>query len=102
MRWFELAPHVGVDPDGSPQPFVEEGIRLMTEERNEHGQWVPTQLVYRLRPAIPGSRVIAIDEQQHPALAAVIAEAHRWNEIDPPRSVRPRRPKQSHSPGRRR
>jgi hypothetical protein len=99
VRWFELAPHVGVNPDGSPQPLVEEGMRILTETKNARGQWVPEVRVVRLRPAIPGSRIVQTDDE---AVAALLSVAEKWREIDPPRALRPRRPRESQSPRRRR
>lgn len=110
MRWFELAPHVGVNPDGSPQPLVEENRGIMTEERDERtGHWVPRSFVVKIRPyvqaphgqtvAAPLTRVVCIE---HPAVAAVLAADPKWVEIDPPKAARPRRPHESQSPRRRR
>lgn len=99
MRWFELAPHVGVNEDGSPQPLVEEGFRLMTQEKQPNGQWATNERVVRLRPAIPGSRIVQTADA---AIAAVLEAAEKWREIDPPKSMRPRRARESQSPRRRR
>lgn len=110
MRWFELAPHVGVNPDGSLQPLAEQGMTIMTEERDPRtGHWVPEQLRVRIKPyvqAVPGeiearplTRVVCVE---HPAVVAVLAGDPKWVEIDPPRASRPRRPRESQSPRRRR
>jgi hypothetical protein len=99
VRWFELAPHVGVNPDGSPQPFVEEGMRLMTEVKSPDGKWHYDQRVVKLLPAIQGSRITCTGDA---AVAACLEASGRWHEIDMPKALRPRRPRESRSPRRRR
>lgn len=109
MRWFELAPHVGVNTDGSLQPLVETGMTIMTEEPNGRGGWEPQRLVVKIRPYVaarkgetvarPLTRVVCVE---HPALVAVLDGDPKWVEIDPPRASRPRRPRETQSPRRRR
>lgn len=100
MRWFELAPHIGVDSvDGSLQPFVVEGMGYMIEVKRPDGTWVQQRRSVQLRPAIAGSRITCTDDGR---VADLLAVSGRWNEIDLPRALRPRRPRQSQSPRRRR
>jgi hypothetical protein len=111
VRWFELAPHVGVNEDGSLQPLVEEGFTQFRQEPDPRrpGTYVTRRFVVRIRPYVsakhgetvarPLTRVVCISD---PVIAGALGESPKWLEIDPPKAVRPRRPRQSNSSRRRR
>ncbi len=100
MRFFQLADHIGVDSvDGSLQPFVVEGMNYMIEVKRPDGTWVQQARSVQLRPAIAGSRITCTDDQR---VCDLLAVSGRWNEIDMPRSLRPRRPRETNTPRRRR
>jgi hypothetical protein len=111
VRWFELAPHVGVNEDGSLQPLVEEGFTQFRQEPDPRrpGAYVTQRFAVRIKPYVsakhgetiarPLTRVVCISD---PVIAAALGESEKWVEIDPPTSARPRRPRHTNSPGRRR
>jgi hypothetical protein len=100
MRFFQLADHIGVDPfNGSLQPFVEEGMSYIIETKRPDGTWVQQARVVKLLPVIAGSRITGTDDER---VADLLEVSGSWREIDMPRSLRPRRPRESLSPGRRR
>jgi hypothetical protein len=77
--YFEIAPDVGLDPQGNPEPAVEVGFNVLTPTVVA-GEKVNIEQRVSV-PAIPGTRIFATEDWVH---AMALRQIPTLVEIDPP------------------
>lgn len=93
MRYFELAPWVGIDPDGCPQPATSFGVSYLGSSTMVGREIVDQVIEDRIAPAdalgplrariIPDTRFIEVAD---PVLAVAVQQTPGLVEIDQPTS----------------
>lgn len=84
-RYFKLKPHVGLDPDGTPQPLNNIGVKIGVPHiiKNNKGEDVMKwrQETVTVKPMTKDSRIVEVTD---PHIAKGILDSGHCIEIDKP------------------
>ena len=89
-RYFELLDHVGIDPEGNPEPLREIGVAINVPTAKD-GEIVDVAQRVTIQP-IDGTRTFAVDD---PLVAGAVLDSGLVREIDPPSKTQARRQREA-------